>query len=170
MAKTIGQCIDLLNYLTTNQDAKVRLHASDMVMNIHSNASYLSETKSRSRSCGHFFVGWMPKNDKPIQLNGAFYVNTIILRFVDASAAEAKLGAFFHNCQEGIICRQTLADLVHPHPRTPVHCNNATAVRIANNTVKRQRFGSMEMRFFWVGNKEAPNIYEICWHPGHKRI
>jgi hypothetical protein len=102
MAKTIGQCIDLLNYLTTNQDAKVRLHASDMVMNIHSNASYLSETKSRSRSCGHFFVGWMPKNDKPIQLNGAFYVSMTILPFVVASAAEAKLRALFHNCQDGI--------------------------------------------------------------------
>jgi hypothetical protein len=48
-------------------------------------------------------MGWMPKNDKPIQLNGAFYVNTTILSFVVASAAEAKLGALFHNCQDGII-------------------------------------------------------------------
>ena len=33
--KTMGQCINLLNYLTTNQNAKVRFHASNMVMNIH---------------------------------------------------------------------------------------------------------------------------------------
>jgi hypothetical protein len=74
-----------------------------MVMNIHSDASYLSETKARSRACGHFFMGWMPKNGEPIQLNGAFYVNTTILRFIVASAAEAELGALFHNCQDGII-------------------------------------------------------------------
>ena len=75
--KTMGRCIDLLNYLVTNQDvatnqnAKVHFHASDMVMNIHSNALYLSQIKSPSRACGHF-LGWMPKNDKPIQLNGHF--------------------------------------------------------------------------------------------------
>ncbi len=72
-------------------------------MNIHSDASCLSETEARSRACGHFFMGWMPKNGGPIQLNGAFYVNTTILCFVMASAAEAELGALFHNCQDGII-------------------------------------------------------------------
>jgi hypothetical protein len=119
-------------------EAKVRYHASDMVMNIHSDASYLSETKGRSRACGHFFMEWMPKNGEPIKLNGAFYVDMTILRFVVASAAEAELGALFHNCQDGIIFRQTLPDLGHPQPKTPVHCNNATAVGITNNTVKRQ--------------------------------
>ena len=117
----MGQCIDLLNYLATNQDAKVRFHAYNMVMNINSNASYLSETNSRSRSCGHFFMGWMPKNDELIQLNGAFYVNTTILRFVVASVVEAKLGVLFHNCQDGIISLQMLEDLGHKQPRTPIH-------------------------------------------------
>jgi hypothetical protein len=28
----------------------------------------------------------------------------------------------------------------------------------------------MERRFFWVGNKEAQNIYEICWHPGKENF
>jgi hypothetical protein len=59
--QTMGRCIDLLNYLASNQDAKVCFHASDMVMNIHSDVSYQSETKACSRACGHFFMGWMPK-------------------------------------------------------------------------------------------------------------
>jgi hypothetical protein len=91
----MGWCINLLNYHATNQDAKVRFHVSDMVMNIHSDASYLLETKARSRACGHF-------SGEPNQLNGAFYVNTTILCFIVASAAEAELGALFHNCQDGI--------------------------------------------------------------------
>ena len=139
-------------------------------MNIHSDASYLSETKSRSRACGHFFMGWMPKNGEPIRLNGAFYTNTTILRFVVASAAEAELGALFHNCQDGIIFRQTLMDMGHPQPKTPVHCDNATAVGIANNTVKRQRSRSMEMRFFWIGDKIAQEIYDVSWHPGQENL
>jgi hypothetical protein len=168
--KTMARCVQLLDYLASNSDAKVRFHASNMVMNIHTDASYLSETKARSRACGHFFMGWLPKNGEPIRINGAFYVNTTILRFVVASAAEAELGALFHNCQDGIIFRQTLADLGHPQPRTPVHCDNATAVGIASNTVKRQRSRAMEMRFFWIGDKVAQGMYDISWHPGQENL
>jgi hypothetical protein len=103
MEKTMGHCIQLLNYLASNSEVKVRYHALDMIMNIHSDASYFSKTKARSRACGHFFMGWMPKNGEPIKLNGALYVNTTILKFVVASAAEAEVGALFHNCQDGII-------------------------------------------------------------------
>ncbi len=133
--KTLGRCMQLLDYLARNLEAKVRYHSSDMVMNIHLDASYLSKTKARSRACGNFFMGWMPKNGEPIILNGAFYDNTTILRFVVASAAEAELGALFHNCQDDIIFWQTLTDLGHPQPKTLVHCDNATAVGIATNTV-----------------------------------
>ncbi len=109
-----------------------------MVMNIHSDASYLTEPKARSRACGHFFMGWMPKANKPIKLNGAFHTLCSILRFVVASAVEAELGTLFLNCQEGMIFQLTLEDLGHPKPKIPVHCNNATAVGIANNTIKQQ--------------------------------
>ncbi len=137
--KTIGKCIQLLDYLARNSEAKVRYYASNMIMNIHSDASYLLETRARSRACGHFFMGWMPKNRKPIKINGPFNVNATILKFVVASAPEAKLGALFHNCQDGRIFLQMLADIGHPQPKTPVHWDNATAVGIANNTIKQQQ-------------------------------
>ncbi len=73
--------------------------------------------------------------------------------------AEAKLGAFFLNCQEGMIFRLTLEDLSHPQPKIPVHCNNATTVGIANNTIKGQQSRSMEMRYFWVEDKVAQYLY-----------
>jgi hypothetical protein len=41
--KTMGRCVQMLDYLASNLEAKVRFHASDMIMNIHSDASYLSE-------------------------------------------------------------------------------------------------------------------------------
>jgi hypothetical protein len=110
-------------------------------------------------------MGWMPKNGEPIRLNGAFHVSSTILRFVIASVAEAELGALYHNFEMGIIFRLTLKEMGHPQPKTPVHCNNATAVGIANNSIKRQRSHSMEMRFFWVGDKIAQNMYDVSWHP-----
>jgi hypothetical protein len=71
-----------------------------------------------------------------------------VICFVVASAAEVELGALFHNCETGIIFCSILKDMGHIQPKTPVHCNNATAVGIANSTVKRQWSCSMEMRFF----------------------
>jgi hypothetical protein len=158
--------MQLLDYLAGQSEAKVRFHTLDMILNIHSDASYLSEAKARSRTCGHFFLGWMPCKGKPICLNGAFHVGTTILQFVVTSAAEAELSALYHNCQTGIIFRLTLSEMGHPQPKTPVHCNNATAVGIANNTIKHQRSRSIEMRFFWIGDKIAQEMYDLQWHPG----
>jgi hypothetical protein len=116
-------------------------------------------------------MGWKPINGKPIKLNGAFYTNSVILKFVVASAAEAKLGELFHNCQDGIVFCQTLADMGHPQPKTPpVHCDNATAIRIGNNTIKHKRSHSMEMRYFWVGDKVAQDMYALSWHPGQENL
>jgi hypothetical protein len=64
-------------------------------------------------------MGWMPKDNKPIKLNGVFHTNSAIMRFVVASAAEAELGALFHNCQTGIFFLQTLNNLGHHHPKYP---------------------------------------------------
>jgi hypothetical protein len=73
-------------------------------------------------------------------------------------------------CKEGMIFRMTLEELGHPQPRTPIHCDNATAVGNANNTVKRQRSRSMEMRYFWVCDKVAQDAYNIKWHPGQENL
>ena len=164
------RCTQLLDYLSGQSEAKIRFIASDMILNIDSDASYLSEAKARSRACGHFFLGWMPQDGEPICLNGAFHVSTTILRFVAASAAEAELGALYHNCQTGIVFRLTLTDMGHVQPQTPVHCDNATAVGIANNTIKRRRSRLMEMQFFWIGDKMAQEMYKLHWHPGQENL
>jgi hypothetical protein len=101
--KTMGRCIQLLDYLATNEMAKNSFHTSNMILNIHSDTSYFSETNACSRACGHFFMGWMPNDNQPIQLNRAFHKNSTVMRFVLTSAAEAELGALFHNCQTGIV-------------------------------------------------------------------
>jgi hypothetical protein len=44
--KTMAGCTQLLDYLSHNADAKVRFHASNMILNIHSDASYLLEAQA----------------------------------------------------------------------------------------------------------------------------
>ena len=52
---TERKVLKILNYLATRPEAKIRFHASDLILNIHSDASYLSETRARSRPAGYFF-------------------------------------------------------------------------------------------------------------------
>ncbi len=103
----LEKAYQVLDYLATHPNATVKFCASDMVMNIRSDASYLSKPNARSRACGHFFMGSLPTDEKPIKLNGAFHTLCLILLFVAASAAEAELGALILNCQEGMIFKST---------------------------------------------------------------
>jgi hypothetical protein len=109
--KKMEQCTQLLDYLLQNVDAKIQFRVSDMILNIHSDAAYLSEPNAQSHACKHFFMGWKPQNMEPIHLNGAFHVSLTIMKFVMASAAEAEQGKLYHNCQTGIIFRLTLAEM-----------------------------------------------------------
>ncbi len=88
----------MLNYPTRNTDANMRYYALDMIMNIHSDASYLSEWGACSKACGHSFMGWMPQNGQPIKLKSVTHTSLPTV----ASAIEAELGALFYNCQRGI--------------------------------------------------------------------
>ena len=85
----------MLDYLATNLNAQVRFYPSNMMLNVHSDASYLSEKDAKSRAAGHFFLDWEPGDDRPIRLNGLILTLCTILKFFAASAAKAELGAMF---------------------------------------------------------------------------
>jgi hypothetical protein len=46
--KMMAKCTQLLDYLAFHANAKIWFYASDMIMNIHLDTSYLSEEKARS--------------------------------------------------------------------------------------------------------------------------
>eukprot|EP00804_Cyclotella_cryptica_P022896 CCRYP_005103-RB/>CCRYP_005103-RB protein AED:0.46 eAED:0.42 QI:0/-1/0/1/-1/0/1/0/215 len=141
-----------------------------MILNVHSDASYHSVKEAKSREAGIFFLGSIPKNNQPIKLNGAIAVLCTILKFVVASATEAKLRALFLNAKEAKIMPLTLQELGHPQPPTPVHCDNSTTVGIVNNTVKRQKSRRMEMRYFWLLENHIKKLFDFQHHPGLENL
>ena len=156
--------------MATHPDAIIRFYKLDMILQIHSDASYLTAPKSRSRAGGHFFLGSLPIDNEPIKLNGAIHSLCTILRFVASSPAEAELGALFLNAREAKILRITLHELGHPQPPTPIHVDNTTVTGIVNNTIKRQRSRSMEMRYFWLLDGEAQKYFAFHHHPGQENL
>jgi hypothetical protein len=124
-AATAEKIIKLLKYCTTHSEANLRYHASDMILNIHSDASYLSEREAKSRAGGFFYMG--SNNDKPNRLtNGAIIIISTVLKHVMSSAAEAEIGAVFLNAKEENVLRTTLEALGHTHPPTPLQTDNTT--------------------------------------------
>ena len=79
----------LLDFCHTHLDAKVRYHASDMIMHIHSDASYNSEAKARSRAGGHFYLGNNASVRPTMHNNGAILITPTIMRNVMTSTSEA---------------------------------------------------------------------------------
>jgi hypothetical protein len=110
--KTQAAADQLLDYLATHPDATIRYHASDMILHIHSDASYLSVSQALSRLGGLFYCGNKPPQAD--RLNGSILNAASVIKNVVASAAEAEVGACFHNAQNGAPLRITLTELGHP--------------------------------------------------------
>jgi len=63
-------------------EAKTQHYALDMILNVHSDASYLTVPKARCRAGGRFFMGSLPKNNEPIYRNDAILTQCTILKCV----------------------------------------------------------------------------------------
>ena len=63
-----------------------------------------------------------------------------------------------------------LTEMGHPQPATPAHCDNATAVGICNNAVKKQRSRAMNMRHFWVVDQVENRQFKALWCPGQENL
>ena len=111
----------LLNFCARNRSPKVRYYASDMQLCGHTDASYLSVSKARSRAAAYFYVSTdygalLPSNHKlklPARPNGAIHVMSTVMQQVLSSATEAEVGANFYGCQDAVPLRNTLDNLGH---------------------------------------------------------
>jgi hypothetical protein len=167
--QTMETITQLLNYCATHPSAVVRYSASDMVLWIDSDASYLSVSESRSRAGGYYFL-----SSDPIALsdptsppsNGAVTVFCQIMKNVVSSAAEAELGALFHNAQTACPLRVALEEMGHPQPATPIQTDNSTASGIINDTVKQKRSKAMDMRFYWLRDRVRQGQFHVYWKAG----
>jgi hypothetical protein len=128
--KTQATTNQLLDYLATRPDSTTGYHASDMILNIHSDASYISVSNTRSRLGGLFFLG----NKAPEQetISGSILNVAAVIKNVVASAAESEVGACFHNAQSGAPLRVTLTKLGHTQPPKPLRTDNSTTYGVIN--------------------------------------
>jgi hypothetical protein len=157
------QTLQLLDYLATQEDAVLSYHASDMVLAVHSNTSYLREPKTRSRAGGHFFLSsdtTVPPN------NGAVLIIAHIIENVMSSATEAELAGLYIMACGVVYIRIILKELGHKQPHTPLQTDNAMADTVINGKIQPKQTKAMDMRFHLLQDRECQRQFRIYWRPG----
>lgn len=154
----------VMDYLATQEPAVLTYRKSDMVLAVHSDASYLNEEEARSRAGGHHFLS----EDVPLPPNnGAIHNVAEIIKGVMSSAAEAELGAMYINARKAIEERIILEEMGHKQPATPVQVDNSTAEGIVNKRVQPKRTKAMDMRFHWLRDRSiSQKQFRFYWRPG----
>jgi hypothetical protein len=172
---TFEAVTQLLNYAATHPDPVIRFKRSDMQLEIDGDASYLSETKARSRAGGYFYLSNKrpnpavpPTTEDPLPMNnGSVHVHCSIMPMVVSSAAEAEVGQAYYNAKDGTVLRTALEEMGHPQPPTPLACDNSASVGILNDSVRQRRSKAMDMRFYWVKDRIKQGHYHLYWRPGN---
>ena len=159
---TMAKIKQILDYVATHPDACVTYTYSAMHLVCHSDASYLSVTNARSRAGGHFFLS-SPPTYKP---NGAIHAVSQIVRNVMASATEAELAALYTNAREAVAIRNTLVNLGHPQPPTPIQTDSAMAAGLLLKTMQSKCTKAMDMRFHWLKDRQQQQQFKFFWQPG----
>jgi hypothetical protein len=160
---TMQRTHHLLDYVATHPDAILSYAKSNMILGIHSDASYLSEPKARSRAGGHFFLS---DGTDEAPNNGAILNISQIIKSVMSSAAEAELGALYINAREAVPCRTLLHEMGHQQPPTPIQTDNSTALGVVTNNILPRRTKAMDMRFWWLRDRDEQEQFRYFWRPG----
>jgi hypothetical protein len=160
---TMQQTHHLLDYVATHPDAIPSYAKSNMILGIHSDTSYLSEPKAQSRAGGHFFLS-NGTNEAP--KNSAILNISQVIKSVMSSAAEAELGVLYINACEAVPCNTILHEMDHPQPPTPIQTDNSTALGVVTNNILPRRTKAMDMRFWWLHDRDAQEHFRYYWCPG----
>jgi hypothetical protein len=155
----------LLDYIVTNPEAILTYESSDMILAVHSDASYLSKANARSRVGGHFFCS-TNVSDPPN--NGAVLNISKIPKAIMSSAAKAELEALYINVNKAVPMHQILAEIGHKQPKTPIQTDNTTACGVVNHNIQPQRTKALDMHFHWLRCCDFQGQLRYYWGPGIK--
>ena len=150
-----------LQYAASYPNGQLVFKASKMKILIHSDASYLSESGSRSRAGGFPYLG-----DTEHSHNGSLGSTSQIMPNVLSSVAEAEYAALFTNSLRGCIFQNILFDLGYPQMGTLISCDNTTATDAANRTTRMRKLQTTAMRHHWIQDRVKSGQFVVKWAKG----
>ena len=139
---------------------------SGIIIQIYSDASWISEPETSRRAGGYYFLRPKYSNNPPE--NGPVHVECIIMRNFMESDDEAELGGLFENDQKATSIWTAIEEMVHPQQPTSVATDNIAKNSIVNGTAKKSR--AIDMRFYWVRDRIRKTHFYVFWEEGGKNL
>ena len=137
----------ILDYVATYPSDGITFCASNMVLSAHSDTALSNVSKARSHAGTHIMLS----KDVPVpKYNGPVITIAQIIKCVMSSAAEFELVGLYICTKEMVPLRQLLIEMGWPQPRSPLRCDNSTAIGVANETIIPRKTKSTDILFHWL--------------------
>ena len=145
-SETIGQYEFFQGYFKRYGNHKITYHASNMILHAFSDASFDSDTKSRSRG-GYVLC---LANGQPNVINGPIAFKSHILPGVPRSTAEAEIEQHFDTGDIINQARNILEVIGYKQKPVIILSDNMCSIDYANDQTKGKRLKSLERRLQWL--------------------
>jgi len=124
---------------------------------------------------GFHFLGNRPAPNKDIALQRTFidapiHAEASVLRHVMSAASEAEIAGGYANARDAAETRITLMEMGHPQPPTPLEIDNTTAHGIITKQLLPRRSKAIDMRYYWLRDRENQNQFNMCWSKGDNNL
>ena len=150
----------LLGYVSKHRNIAIRFYASNMILQLISDASYLCRPRARSVYGTYCYFG------EPEWINGPIACASKMISSVLSSVAEAELCGGFRIAQDAVHYRRIANDLGYPQPATLLRMDNTVAIGLALGTINAKRSKAMDMRFFWIVDRIKKKQFIVEHIPG----
>jgi hypothetical protein len=164
----------LLGFVSSHRLGKIIFHASDMLLSVLSDASYLSRPRARSVAGSFHHLTRLLRPGLPPDplafINGPVPCHTNTIPVVCSSVQEAEYAALFAAARLADNERSILHNLGYPQPPTLLLCDNEIAVGLANQTITPRLSKSIDMRFHWLQDRIQRKQFRVEHVAGRDNI
>jgi hypothetical protein len=154
---TLTRLDRLLGFASAHRNGHRLYHASDMILEIWSDASYLSRPRARSVAGSYHHLTRAPTpgftHDPLAFINGPISCHSTQIPVVCSAVQESEYAGLFAAAKIGDVERRILHDLGYPQPPTLILCDNECAVGLAQRTMVPKLSKSIDMRFHWIQDR-----------------
>jgi hypothetical protein len=159
----------LLQYVATHPNPKLVYSKGNMRLVAHTDASFMSETRCRTRAADYLYLSSVGPSLSPEHpdLNGAILCTSTIIPLTIPSVMEGEYVAIYNGVLKIINIRDTLLNLGYPQNNPSVLvCDNQAAVSVANRKCSIKKSKSTAMRYYIVQDEIDKRTIDVTWRPG----
>ena len=145
--ETMDALVWFLDYMATHTDAKVCFHRSDMILKNHSDTSYISKPKYRSRA-GVIFISATKTTTKSYSKTGPSYPSAKQIKMSCPPHPRPNSQHYSKIKKEACPLQQPLYKMRHQQQSKSMQNNNSTSCGISTETIHKLYPKAIDMQFY----------------------